>query len=254
MIILHRLTIIAQSLLVAAVFWALLHGTGTTVYFAIGGFGLFSLLQIRLLGFDYRSWSFWIFFISPLLFLLATLLFFLFLESSLLEWSVAFIAIALTWVYLENLFTFYYTPGTYQPYALEYLSLAMYLLTIFFFASGMYAAQVFLLMPLWIPAITAFVVFLCASICMFWVSKVSAGTSLPYAISGAIGFTELYLTFSFLPTSFVVNAAALTVCFYLFLGLVRARVLEELTPAIIKRYTLTSLIALILIFASAQWS
>jgi hypothetical protein len=201
-----------------------------------------------------KSWSFWIFFATPVAFLMGSVFFFFFLEAFFVKWMIALLVTAVLWMYLENLFTFYYLPGAYQPYSLEYLSLSMYLLFVFFFASGMYAAQIFLSLPIIIPFLALFWIVLCASICMFWVSKVNAQISLPYAIIGAIGFSQLYVALGFLPVSFIVNAAALTLCYYVYLGLVRAHVLEELSALVVRRYIGFAGTALILIFATTSWT
>ncbi len=253
MIILHRISVFAQTALTAGLFFFLLRESEYSLTVSIITLITFSLLQARLLGFEVKSWSFWIFFATPVAFLMGSIFFFFFLEALFIKWLIALVVTAILWMYLENLFTFYYLPGAYQPYSLEYLSLSMYLLFVFFFASGMYAAQIFLSLPIIIPFLALFWIILCASVCMFWVSKVNAQISLPYAVIGAIGLSQLYVALGFLPVSFIVNAAALTLCYYMYLGLVRAHVLEELSALVVRRYVGFVGLSLVLIFATTSW-
>ena len=83
----------------------------------------------------------------------------------------------------------------------------LYVLSAFFFTSALYAAQLFLLLPVWVPALAIFWTVLFATIGVFWVSKVAPETSALFATMGAILLTELYVVTAMLPTSFVANAA-----------------------------------------------
>lgn len=254
MIVLHRITIILETVLVAGLFLALLNGTEHALLVSVVSLAIFAVLQGRLLGFDVRSWSFWIFFFTPVAFVAGAIFFFFFLEAMFIKWMIGALVTAALWLYLENLFTFYYLPGSYQPYSLEYLSLSMYLLSVFFLSSGMYAAQIFLALPVIVPLIALFWVLLCASVCTFWVSKVNTEVSLPYALIGAIGLSQLYVALGFLPTSFIVNGAVLTLCYYAYLGLVRAHVLEELSALVVRRYLSFVGVSIILIFITTSWT
>lgn len=254
MIVLHRITIILETLLVGGLFLLLLNETEYALWASVITLFSFGILQGRLLGFDVRSWSFWIFFLTPIAFAAGGVFFFFFLEAEFIKWAIAILVTAALWMYLENLFTFYYLPGSYQPYSLEYLSLSMYLLCVFFLSSGMYAAQIFLALPLIVPLIALFWILLFASVCTFWVSKVSTEVSLPYALVGAIGLSQLYVALGFLPISFIVNAAVLTLCYYAYLGLVRAHVLEELSAVVVRRYLSFVGLSIFLILITTSWT
>lgn len=254
MIVLHRLTVFLQTALIAGLFFTLIKAGAHFLPIAIALYFFLGFLQARLLGFDWKSRSFWIFFFTPLVFVGGAGFFFFFLEGLIAKWFIAILVSVISWMYLENLFTFYHLPGSYQPYSLEYLSLSMYLLFVFFFASGMYAAQIFLALPVIIPFFALFWILFFASICTFWVSKVNSETSLPYAVVGAIGLSQLYVALGFLPTSFVVNATVLTLAYYAYLGLVRAHILEELTVLVARRYLSFVGVAIVLIFLTTSWT
>jgi hypothetical protein len=109
-------------------------------------------------------------------------------------------------------------------------------------------------LPLWIPAIATFLIVLLATVAVFWVSKIGFETGILFAVTGAIIMTEVYVSLSMLPTSFVTHAAAFTVCWYVYLGVSRAHVLEKLTPIVIRRYALIGCMLLGLIFGTATWT
>ena len=78
--------------------------------------------------------------------------------------------------------------------------------------------------------------------------------SLPYALVGAIGLSQLYVALGFLPISFIVNAAVLTLCYYAYLGLVRAHVLEELSAVVVRRYLSFVGLSILLILITTSWT
>ena len=253
MILLHRLTPIAVAFLTLGGYLWVFYAGASALVPALVIFALIVFSLIRLLKWEWRSFSFWVFFGVPIFFFLSSFLFYVFLESDLIKALLVVSVAAGMWLYSENLFTFYYLPGSYQAYALEYLTLVLYVVSAFFFTSAAFAAQLFLQLPLWAPALAVFIVILMATIAVFWVSKVPSNTSLLFAVSGAIIMTELYVVISFFPTSFLTNAALFSIFLYLYLGLSRAHVLEKLTQTVIRRYVGIAGILLIFVILSAQW-
>lgn len=253
MILLHRLTPFALAGLVAAGFGALIMSPLTWLPYAIGCFALIPLLLGRLLLWEFRRPAFWVFIGTPCLLLLSAIFFFLFLESAPAKWMLAVLITGAIGLYAENLFSFYHMPSAYQAYALEYLSLVLYVASGFFFTSSAYGSQLFILLPVWVPALAVFVAVLLATIAVFWVSKVGFETGLVFAFAGALVMTEAYIALAMLPTSFVTNAAAFAVLLYLFLGLSRAQVLDTLSRPVLKRYLATGAVLLAVIFGTATW-
>ncbi|MFA6522681.1 MAG: hypothetical protein WCT24_03770 [Patescibacteria group bacterium] len=260
--IFHRITSFLLTALIGAGYFYLIFDPFTTdavthrfyVPFVMAGvFVLAWLLLARLLKWELRSFSFWIFISVPLFVLFSSFTLFLFLELFAVKVILGAITMVAAWLYTENLFTFYHLPRAYQAYSLEYLSVILYLLGCFLFASTAYGAQLFLSLPIWVPVIAIFWIVLFATIGVFWVSKVDPQTSTLYAVAGAIMLSEFYLVFGMLPTSFLTNAAALTVVLYLFFGLSRAHVLEKLTKTVLVRYLAISTVFLLVIFLTARW-
>lgn len=254
MILLHRLTPFALCGVLLAGF-AVLISSGRLLPSALLLFVAAPLLLGRLLLFEYRRPAFWVFLTVPIFLVASAFLFMLFLEATQAKWTLSFIVTLAVGLYTENLFAFYHLPSAYQAYALEYLTLVMVLLGTFFYASGANAANAFLsyYVPLWIPSILTFFVVLMLTLALFWVSKVGFETGRRYAIAGAFLFTELYVVLALLPTSFLTNAAAFATLLYCYLGLMRAHVLERLNSQVVKRYVISGIVLLLLIFGTAQW-
>jgi hypothetical protein len=253
MILLHRLTSFAVAAVSAAGFLLIILSPSYTWWAMLGLLALIPLLFARLLTWDFKHFSFWIFLGTPLLTLISSLFLFLFLEGGFFKWSLALVVTGALWLYAENLFSFYHLPSTYQAYSLEYLSLVLYLISAFLFTSGSYGVQIFLQLPAWVPALAVFWATLFSTIGVFWVSKVGSTVTTRFAIAGSIMLTELYLVLAMLPTSFMTNAAIFTTALYLFLGLSRAHVLDKLTSTVLKRYLITGGLLLIVVFATSRW-
>ncbi len=253
MILLHRITPFVISLLSALGFGLLIWDPLHLKVAAVVCFILIPLLFGRLILWELRRPAFWVFLGTPSLLLLSALMFFLIIESQTGAWVMAITVTAALGLYAENLFAFYHLPSSYQAYSLEFLSLMCYMVSAFFFTGSAYMAQLFLELPLWIPAIATFLIVLLATVAVFWVSKIGFETGILFAVTGAVLMTEVYLSLSMLPTSFVTHAATFTVFWYVFLGISRAHVLEKLTPSVTRRYLAVGVVLLALIFGTATW-
>lgn len=207
----------------------------------------------RLLMWEFRRPAFWVFLGTPMLLWCSSLIFFFFLEDPVSKWIVAAAVTTAVTLYAENCFTFYHLPSAYQAYALENLSLVLYVLSAFFFTSGAFASQLFLLLPVWMPMLVVFFAVLTATTAVFWVSKIGFETGRPYAVVGAIIMAELYGVISTFPTSFVTNAAVFALLLYVFLVLARSNVLETISSKTVVRSLGFAGILLVIILGSARW-
>ena len=253
MILVHRITPFGIALVSIAAFAALISSPffGMKLVVPLGAIIVFAFA--RLLLWEFRRPAFWVFLGTPMLLWCSSLIFFFFLEDPVSKWIVATTVTLGVALYAENCFTFYHLPSAYQAYALENLSLVLYVLSAFFFTSGAFASQLFLLLPVWMPMLVVFIAVLLATTAVFWVSKIGFETGRPYAVVGAILMAELYGVLSTFPTSFVTNAAVFAVLLYVFLVLSRANVLEKLSrKTVIQSLSFVSVL-MIIILGSARW-
>lgn len=253
MILLHRLTPFALAItsivsFVLLMFWPLL---GIKALLPLGA--VLAFLLARLLLWEFRRPAFWVFLGTPMMLWLSSMVFFFFLEDPVSKWIIAGSVSAIIALYAENCFTFYHLPSAYQAYALENLSMMVYVLSAFFFTSGAFGAQLFLLVPTWIPMVMVFFAVLFATTAMFWVSKIGFETGRPYALVGAVFMAQLYATLSMLPSSFVTNAAFFAVLLYVFFVFARANVMERVNRSMIVRQLGFVAVLFLLILFTARW-
>ena len=253
MILLQRLTpFVLAAALIAGMYFILFphaHPIGIACAMSFVSFFLFA----RLMRFEVRTFAFWNFVMTPVLFLIACLSMIFFLENVVVIYGVAVTAICLLVLYAEYLFQYIHLPLAYQPYSLEYLSLLSHLLTVFFLACVGFGSILLLQTPLVLVSIPAFFMFAFVIYGTFWVSKAHESKIKPYTYGGAALLTELFLALSYLPAGFYTLAALFTILFYLFIGLTRAHVLRTLSPAVTKRYLALSACLLIATILSSQW-
>lgn len=256
MILLHRLTPVATSLLMAAGFWALLSVPRTTIPIVaviLVTLLLVGLMLARLGEWRYKTFAFWYLLGAPVCFLASGFGLLLFLESSLMRLVVALGVVALSWLFGENVFTFLHLPAKYRAYAIEHLSLIMNVLTVFFFAATGFGlilfvqTSVFVLMGICF-ALATFVI--CGTL---WVSKIDHKKALSYGLVGAVLLTEGFMALSYLPTGYYAGAAWLTLMMYVFVGLMRAHLLDKMTMVVVRRYVLVSGLLLIIVAATTRW-
>ncbi len=253
MILLHRITPFGIAFVSIASFASLIASPFFGMKLLVPAIAILAFSFARLLLWEFRRPAFWVFLGTPMLLWCSSLIFFFFLEDPVSKWIIATTVTFAVALYAENVFTFYHLPSAYQAYALENLSLVLYVLSAFFFTSGAFGAQLFLLLPVWIPMLVVCVAVLLATVAVFWVSKIGFETGRPYAIVGSILMAELYGVLSTWPTSFVTNAATFAVLLYAFLVLSRANVLERLTKKSVMRSVAFVAVLLIIILGSARW-
>ncbi len=253
MILVHRITPFVIALVSMAAFAALIVSPffGMKLVVPLGAIIVFAFA--RLLMWEFRRPAFWVFLGTPMLLWCSSLIFFSFLEDPVSKWTIAILVTTGVALYAENCFTFYHLPSAYQAYALENLSLVLYVFSAFFFTSGAFASQLFLLLPVWMPMIVVFFAVLLATTAVFWVSKIGFETGRPYAVIGAMIMTELYGVLSTFPTSFVTNAATFAVLLYAFLVLSRLNVLETLSKKVVIQSLGFVGVLLVIILGSARW-
>lgn len=256
MILLHRITPFFIGLISALGFVALLT-LSVHPYVVLGPVHLLILLLlIRLVGFRPGHFSFWTFINTPFLFLVSSNFLFLFFENRPEQIGLAVCTSLLIFFFAEHLFNYLHLPGNYQAYSLEYLSLAMHVLTIFFVSATGFGLNILLQLQhigVLILSVLFFLITLFVIYSTLWVSKVESKKTKRYALAGAVLTTELFAVLTFLPTGFYTSAAILTLFFYLFLGLMRAHFLDQLSTLVLRRYFLICVILLAIILFFSSW-
>jgi hypothetical protein len=160
----------------------------------------------------------------------------------------------LLWLFAENLFTYFHLSGAYQVNALEYLSLVMSVIEVFFLSTALFALRLFFGFPLWLIVPFFAIVIFVLSAAVLWLCKIEKEKIIAHALGAAAISSEVFLALAFLPGGFFSNAAVLTLIFYLFFGIIRASLLKRLNAKILKRYLLAVGLILILVILTARWT
>ncbi len=253
MILIHRLTPFAIGLIVSLGFVSLLQTWLPPMGSVLLGLVPIALLYGRLLHFHVREFEFWYFLGIPLLYLLASFGMIFLFEQPISSFLLAVVSVVFLVLFAEYLFQYTHLPSQYQPYSIEYLSLLLNVLTVFFLSSVAYGTNLLIQTPLWLLAPIFFLLSLFVLYGTLFVSKAEGARLRPYAIAGSILTTEFFVTLAFLPSGLYTNAALITLFFYLFLGLTRAQVHHKLSASVVKRYVGTALVLLIIIVLSTDW-
>lgn len=253
MILIHRLTPFAIGLLASLGFFSLLQGWLPPFLSVVLSLIFVALLYARLLHFHVRSFEFWYFLGIPLLYLLASFGMMFLFEQALSSLLLSLVSVLFLMLFAEYLFQYTHLPSQYQPYSIEYLSLLLNVLTIFFLSSVAYGTNLLIQTPLWILAPIFFLLSLFILYGTLYVSKADSARSRPYALAGSILTTEFFVTLAFLPSGLYTNAALITLFFYLFLGLTRAQVHHKLSASVVRRYVGVAVVLFVVILLSTDW-
>lgn len=215
-----------------------------------------TLLFVRLVGFDPRSFQFWMLVGTPVLFVTTSFGLLLFLESVPTQLALAAIVSLLVSFFGEHVFSYVHVPVNYQAYGIEHLSLVLNVASVFFVSVAAFGTRVFLTSyaPLWLLSALFFAVSLFVIFGTLWASKVDVRRARLYGLCGATLVTEIFMTVTYLPTGFYTNAALIALTAYLFLGLTRAHFVENLSRSAIRRYAVTGLAILVAILGTAHWT
>ncbi len=199
------------------------------------------------------KWARWNFLMSILFFCITAFLYILFMDNYLARHIMAGVVSFLAYIFYENLFVYLYNNKRYVAYSLENISNYFNLLSAFFFYSVLFALKIFLNFPL---AALAFM-----SVCftpllfyhVMWINKAASKKIKLYVVAVSLITSELLLACVYLPTSFYLNGSILAAAYYFMVGIGKANFLDNLTPRLLKFYSLVSVLVFISILATAKW-
>ncbi len=254
MILLHRITPFVLGMVLAAGFGSIsLYPSAALQVIALTLILVFLALA-RLNAWKYRACQFWNFVGTPLLFVGSAMGLFLFFENSPEKIALAIVTALGIFLYSEHLFTYLHIPTVYRTYSLEYLSLVMNVMIVFFLGAVCYGLILFLQTPLALLSFGFFILGFFIVYGMLWVSKIDQTRVISYALGGAVILTEMFVALAYMPTSFYTNAVILAMVAYVFLGICRAHLLDKLSRPIVIRYAaLGGAVLIAVLGSSVKW-
>lgn len=252
-ILLHRLT--PPTIFIITVF-----ALGGLLFFGKDFLPTFIFLSLlvpwlfaRLLLWDYKRPGFWIFLLTPLLLFLAGIALLFLLEAPLALWTIALLIPLTLALYAENLFTFYHLPSQYQAYALEHLTITIWIGTAFLATAATYLGPLYLNLPRPIIFLGIALLTYLGTSSVYWASKIGFETGRRYALIGTLLLTQAYIVLGVLPLSYLAQAASWSVLWYGYLTLSRASATETLNSKAKKRVVILTLALLTAILLSSTW-
>src|SRR3989338_6091503 len=253
MILFYRVSSFGVTCIAAAGFFLLLFSS-IHPYLVIMLTVLFAgLLLARLLNWQVRTFQFWHFLGTPILFLLSSFGPFFLLENDFSKMALGVLVVIFIFLFVEHVFSFIHLPVAYQAFTLEYLSWLLHILSVFFLSVLGFGLSLFLQTPLWLLSLIFFFILFFIVYGTLWAGKIDPQRAKPYAFAGAVLTTELFASLSFLPTGFYSNAAFLALGVYVFLGLSRAHALHKLSREVLKRYLILFFFLTVIIVVTSQW-
>ncbi len=266
MILARRSIPFIATLLVFLGLEALLIGKSSWLYFLAPFLLIVVVLSIFLLvpkvNTEVKSWGLKIYnistspfdiLISPLLLVFSSLFFLILLSSVWLRHVSVILVSFLLFLFLEDIFYYFFRVKKYQVYSLENISSYVNLVSFFFFASSMYGLVIFLKLDVWILSLgVALAVFLLAYQTMR-INGLSWRSSWLYLLIIVLVCVEIFWTIGFWPTSFYINGLFLSLVFYLILNLTRYQILNKLERKIVARYLIISLVVVLITLGTARW-
>ncbi len=191
--------------------------------------------------------------ISQILFLSGTYYFIFFVEGSTIRQLLIGLALIINLFYLTNIFYYHFRTEKYQVNALQNISSFLNLISIFTISSVGFSLILYLGWPSWL--ISLGVALASAVLCYqtYWVNKIVGPATFLFAgITGLIG-GEVFWAATFLPSSFLVNGAIVTVVNYSIVNLARHYFAGNLQKSVIWRYLIISATVLLLTLVTARW-
>ncbi|HUT22101.1 MAG TPA: hypothetical protein VMX18_01680 [Candidatus Bipolaricaulota bacterium] len=220
-------------------------------------FGSLSAVLVFFALLMFNRWKlrpgFWGLVISPLIYVISSISFSLFLNKG---WTLHLFAVfsgIVLFLYLGRILDFKFYPARYQPYSLENFSWYLNILTVFLFCSFVYAMVVFLKINSLFLALTVLLVSCLLTYQLFWVNKIKFSDGRIFVFSISFILVELFGALYYLPTSYFVNGLVMTIAFYLMTGLARFFLLGSLDKKRIINFVIISAVCFAVILLTAQW-
>ncbi len=194
--------------------------------------------------------------ISPLLFPIGAILFFIFLVPRVpffLHGYVAIVAL-LTVLYYKNIHDIADGPQIYRPYALENPASHFNLISIFLLCSSFYNFVFFSTAIFWLVEALLALIVIGLLYQSFWANRVLNKRNALFIFVAALIMAEAFLAVSFMPLGFYVSGLILTLIYYFLAEATRAHLLDRAAKRNFRRELIIVAVVLLVVLLTARWS
>lgn len=215
-------------------------------------------LPIVAIGFmtewKFRSVEFWNL-LFPLFFVIVggtSLIFFL--NVTLYQLVVVIALVIVLGVYLESVFTYRYQPQKYATLSLPNMSSVINTFAGFALFTSAFALYFINRIPVWVLPIIAFAFSLAMMLHLFWGYKIQKQNQGMIIVIFPVIMAELIWVLHFWPTAFLVNGIIGAIVLYCVPSLIQLQSRDILTRRLLIQYIVVSLITILGVVATAQWT
>ena len=193
------------------------------------------------------------FLITPVVFTIAAFSFLLFIETPWLYHGVVVASALMMFLFLEQIFNYFYFAVRYQPYTLESFSLYWNVAAVFMISASLFGVVIFLMFNLAVVAAFYAVAIFVLTKQFFWVNKIEWARYALFCFAISLIMTEFFCAMRYLPTSYFVNGVIATIIFYVLICLSKLFLQDNLARKHIYNYLILSVVTVALVLATAQW-
>ena len=190
--------------------------------------------------------------VTPVVLILGAYGYLMLAETALLRYSITILTTVALFVYFERLRKLSSLQKS-EGGEFAHFSFALHVASSFFLFSFAYGLLHLVHPPVSLVASMVGVVLISVSFETMRRAGIKASHSVPIAFALAFLATELFVSISFLPTSYIVDSAVLTILFSLALQVTRDIMKDEGTSQVIRRQIFASFILIVLVLSTARW-
>jgi hypothetical protein len=177
-----------------------------------------------------------------------------FLHQPIYQWVVSILVVIIYGLYLENVFTYQYQPIKYTSSSLPNMSLFMNTFGAFGLATAGYGMVLVEIIQPWMLTVGAFVFSIALLLHIFWSYQVDRNKRLVPTILSVFIITEMVWVLHFWPTAYFVNGVMVGILIYGLPTIMQLQLRGTLKRSLWLQYAIISIVALIIVAFTAQWT
>jgi hypothetical protein len=191
--------------------------------------------------------------ILPLLFFNSSILYSSILTNTLLIQLIYFFFLITLFVYLRNLYIYFFKPLRYKAQSLENINFLISFVIIFYSVSGILGLKNFIDLNLWQIIIPIVIVLFFTLFQLFQLYQIKLKNNIIFSIILTLTLAEVVLICTFLPHLYSIIGLVIAIIFYASAGLSLLYLSHKLTKVQIKTHLGLSVTFLLLILLSSRW-
>lgn len=195
--------------------------------------------------------------ITPLFFIIASLVTCIFFKSNISKLLFSMLISFTIFLYMQNLFLYFYIPAKYNIYSLENISSYMNLISVFLISLAIYGLKILFGIRnyLFLGMIVFNLFFVTLLIYQnLWINKINFKEARKYVFINLLALSQIYLIIFLLPSSFYVNGLIFTLAYYMISELSKQKLLNKLEKKIVLKYAMIGVSLFFLLLIATKWN